>query len=365
MKVNGKIISKEEEKMLRQIMYALFAPRDIDEKYATLDGKLIFENNHTGESVKFCGKDNEYYHFIMKYYSCWGDKYKDIDYFIKIENGCAYTYEDGIIDSLVVCLNKTENDDFYIKNGTKLIYDFAFKNCKFNNVIVPDSVGSISKDEFFPSSIKKITLKSRATKIWDEEDKCFNKRITFGKTELESLIKEDGSLIIPDNITKIPSYAFYNCKSLTNIVIPNSVKNIGLRAFEGCTSLTKVNYTGTIDQWAEIEFDYDRSNHHLNGYSNPLYYAKNLYINNKLATNIVLTTATKINREAFCKCTSITSVVLGEGIKSIGLSAFEGCTSLMSIVLPNSVKSIGWRAFCDCPLLKGNFDDINYYITVI
>lgn len=385
MKINGKVISKEEEKILRQIMHSLFTPRDIDEKYATLDGKLIFENNRTGESIKFCGKDGKYYRFIERFYSCRGDKYGEFDYLVKIENGCAYTYKNGIINSLVVCLNKTENGNLYIKNGTKVIYNFAFKNCKFNNVIVPDSVGFISKNEFFPSSIKKITLKSKETKIYNKEDKRFNKIINFEENELKSLIKEDGSLVVPNNITKIlgyafggctslksivipdsvtsiGEYAFYNCTSLKNIVIPSSVKSIGKYAFEGCTSLTKVNYTGTIDQWVETEFYDDRSYPLYHGYSNPLCYAKNLYINNELTTNIVLTTATKINNDAFCNCTSITSVALGEHITCIGMRAFENCTSLISVVLPNNLKTIGWRAFNGCHLLKGKFDDMDYYV---
>ena len=42
---------------------------------------------------------------------------------------------------------------------------------------------------------------------------------------------------IPYGITKIESYIFASCESLTKVVIPNSVIEIEEYAFAGCTSL--------------------------------------------------------------------------------------------------------------------------------
>lgn len=38
-------------------------------------------------------------------------------------------------------------------------------------------------------------------------------------------------VVIPNGITTIGDYAFYNCSSLNNLSIPNSVKHIGYGAF--------------------------------------------------------------------------------------------------------------------------------------
>ncbi len=59
-----------------------------------------------------------------------------------------------------------------------------------------------------------------------------------------------------------------------------------------------------------------------------------------------------IGESAFSGCTSLSSIVLLEGLQSIGDRAFENCTSLSSIVLPEGLQSIGDRAFYNCTSLS-------------
>ncbi|MDD6057991.1 MAG: leucine-rich repeat protein [Clostridiales bacterium] len=44
----------------------------------------------------------------------------------------------------------------------------------------------------------------------------------------------------------------------------------------------------------------------------------------------------------------ITTIVINEGVTSIGACAFWGCNRLTSVKTPNSLKSIGFAAFADC-----------------
>ena len=46
--------------------------------------------------------------------------------------------------------------------------------------------------------------------------------------------------------------------------------------------------------------------------------------------------------------TGVNTVVIGEGVTSIGDHAFYKCEGLTSITIPNSVTTIGWEAFSGC-----------------
>ena len=61
--------------------------------------------------------------------------------------------------------------------------------------------------------------------------------------------------------------------------------------------------------------------------------------------NSVTYSVTSIGSEAFCNCSSLTSVTIPNSVTSIGGSAFSGCSGLTSVTIPNSVTSIGYNAF--------------------
>lgn len=74
------------------------------------------------------------------------------------------------------------------------------------------------------------------------------KKITqfaFSETALKSIV-------IPETVTTIEYYAFYNCKSLQSIVIPSSVTNdIDYGVFMGCESLTSIEVKVKTDEVEE------------------------------------------------------------------------------------------------------------------
>ena len=62
---------------------------------------------------------------------------------------------------------------------------------------------------------------------------------------------------------------------------------------------------------------------------------------------------TNVGNFAFYFCKSLTSTVLPNGVTSIGNYSFSGCNSLKSITIPNSIKSFGDGAFSSCSSLPG------------
>ena len=60
---------------------------------------------------------------------------------------------------------------------------------------------------------------------------------------------------------------------------------------------------------------------------------------------------TLIGDGAFQGCSSLTEVVIPEGVTTIGWYAFYGCSSLTEVVIPEGVTSIGYKTFYDCSSL--------------
>ena len=111
-------------------------------------------------------------------------------------------------------------------------------------------------------------------------------------------------------------------------------------AFENCSGLTGV-YITDIEKWCKISI--------VNDVSNPLFYAHNLYLNNKLVTNLVIPeSVTSIGAYTFTGCSGFTSVTIPDSVTSIGDYAFAYCSGLTNITIPDGVKSIGYRAFYNC-----------------
>ena len=328
--------------------------------------------------------------------------------------GLKYSWNsDGKTYTLTDIGSCTEKDiviGIYNNRNVTSIGSSAFRDCtSLTSITIPDSVTSIGSYAFYGcTSLTSITIPDGVTRIGDYTFcGCYSLlNVTIGRgviiignyafkdcTSLESVyitdiakwcaISFDGTysnplyyaknlylngnlvteLVIPDNVTNIGNYAFYYCTSLTSITIPNSVTSIGSAAFLDCRSLTSVTipdsvtsigdcafygctsledvYITDIAKWCAISFDGTDSN--------PLYYAKNLYLNGNLVTELVIPdSVTSIGDDAFYGCTSLTSVTIPDSVTSIGDGAFYGCSSLTSVTIGNSVTSIGDYAFCYC-----------------
>ena len=55
-----------------------------------------------------------------------------------------------------------------------------------------------------------------------------------------------------------------------------------------------------------------------------------------------------IPSNSFSECNNISTIVLGDGITSIGDGAFYHCESLVSVKIPNGVEHVGDEAFYCC-----------------
>lgn len=160
------------------------------------------------------------------------------------------------------------------------------------------------------------------------------------------------SVTIPNSVTSIDDSAFSGCTSLTEVTIGNGVTYIGGRAFDGCTDINAV-FISDLAAWCNISF----GTHIVAAYddcaSNPLMYAKHLYLNGEEITDLTIPYGvTAIKKYAFRYFSGLTSVTIPNSVTEIGLRAFQDCTNLMTITIGSGVTSIGGWAFAK---VKGIF----------
>ena len=219
------------------------------------------------------------------------------------------------------------------------LHDYGY----LKSIRIPSSIKKISNDWAYSTSLESIYIEDIGAWCSIEFDGYSSSNPLSVGADLYLNNKLVTDLVIPDSVTTIGKYAFYNCSNLTSVVIPDSVTTIGICAFSSCSSLTSV-YITDIAAWCNISFG--------GVDANPLYCAKNLYLNNELITDLIIPEGvTEIKSCAFSSCDSLTSVVIGDSVTSIGYDAFRYCSSLTSVVIGESVTAIGNYAFDSCSSL--------------
>ena len=133
-------------------------------------------------------------------------------------------------------------------------------------------------------------------------------REAFGSESIDRGCSSLQSVILPDTVTTIGSYAFALCYTMEELSLPRDLTNIGESAFSGCRNI-----------------------------SNSI---------------VIPEGVTVISESAFASCEKIPSVTLPNTLKTIGPGAFSNCAALSNFVIPDSVTSIGKGAFYHCSSLQ-------------
>ena len=182
------------------------------------------------------------------------------------------------------------------------------------------------------------------------------------------------SVVIPDTVvfdgivyTVVGIYdeAFLDCQNLASVTFSNSLRTIGGSAFRGCTGLDSIVIPVTVK---EINYDAFAECSNLVFVSVPgtnkirdeftIYYKGVFSDCNNLKTIAITEGTTEIGDETF-KELNLTSIVIPEGVKTIGQNAFRECHNLASVSLPSTLETIGEYAFRECA-----FDSINIPVSV-
>ena len=164
------------------------------------------------------------------------------------------------------------------------------------------------------------------------------------------------SVVVPDSVTVIDSYAFDGCTSLSNVTLSKNLQEFGMRVFDSCVSLYEIeipkSLTSAYGSGTGGTFGYSGLKRVTFEEGTTEVLANLFWSAYELEEIELLDTMTSIGSSAFLGCSSLTEISLPNSITEIGRSAFEDCTSLTSIVIPDSVISIDSYAFDGCTSLS-------------
>lgn len=140
---------------------------------------------------------------------------------------------DGVTKILPYAFHKWESlESVALPDSLTEIGDYAFSTCnQLVSVTMGDSVALIGNHAFQQcTALKSVVLSQAITEI---------EHNTFDSTGLESII-------IPDSVKIIHSYAFSDCLLLHSVMIPNSVTAIDSFTFANCTSLRTLQIPDSV-----------------------------------------------------------------------------------------------------------------------
>ena len=255
-----------------------------------------------------------------------------------------------------------------IGEGVTTIGSYAFRGCDaMASVDIAGTVTSIREYAFRDcEGLTSVTLPNSVTSVG---------MMAFGKCSGLT------SVTLPNSLTSMGSYMFYKCEGLTSVTIPSTVKSIAERVFSKCSGLTKIECLAgeapVCDDKAFDDLNMEKCVLYVPKASIEAYKVANVW---KDFTNIEALTAKVVatgdcgdnitwtlddqgvltlegtgamedyssDKVAPWADMSVKSVVIGDGVTTIGDYAFRGCEVLTSVTVSNSVTSIGQNAFSGC-----------------
>lgn len=135
---------------------------------------------------------------------------------------------------------------------------------------------------------------------------------------------------LPEGLTSIGTFSFYQCDNLKVVSIPSSVIDIERYAFALCERMEMVSFGKGVKNIEENAFS-------------DCYSLKSVQLPNSL---------TSIGRNAFYRCESLTTVTVPSSVTKMGISVFAHCKNLVSATVKAAMAELPEYTFYGCKKLS-------------
>ena len=161
------------------------------------------------------------------------------------------------------------------------------------------------------------------------------------------------SIVLPESLVRIGSYAFWYCSALSELNLPSSVSLIGQSAFRDCSSLKEMTIPEGVPSIEEFTFCGCGSLETIHLPSSLTYIGKDAFDScSSLVSIVVPAKVNKIDSYAFMGCKSLVSIDIPDSVTDFGIYVFEGCSNLKQVKIPYGVKGLYTHFFYECSSLQ-------------
>lgn len=192
-----------------------------------------------------------------------------------------------------------------IPSGIEIIGKYAFYKCSaLEEAVLPDSVTALGYRCFAScTSLNQINIPLN----WSS---CPSYSSTVNADCCGHIFQDCTNLtsvIVPEGMTTLPTYAFAFCNKLVSVSLPSTLMALPSQAFYNCSALESIDIPEGV---------------------------------------------TTIGKSAFCYCSSLADVDIPNGVTELALFAFYECKALTEVQLPDSITSMGYQCFYNCTNLS-------------